>query len=332
MTLRLGDCPLTRRKTPFICKNLIADFAMNKTTITKTKILAKFLPATLLFCAPALALDDVEHKYADNEGVKIHYAATGKGPLIVFIHGFPDFWYSWHHQMEGLKDDCRVVALDTRGYNKTDKPERQEDYDMRLLAQDVATVIKAEGVEKAIIVGHDWGGAIAWNFAMAMPQMTDKLIIVNLPHPKGIARELANNPEQQTNSQYARDFQQPGSHTKLSAQLLARFVAWDDDSREKYTNAFENSSFNSMMNYYRQNYPREPYKENKAEMPRVSVPVLQFHGLKDSALHHHGLNRTWEWIDKDYTLITIPDADHWAHHDAADLVTDTIRWWLKMRQ
>jgi pimeloyl-ACP methyl ester carboxylesterase len=234
--------------------------------------------------------------------------------------------------MNGLKEEYRVVAMDTRGYNKSDKPENQEDYDMSLLVQDVAKVIEAEGVDKAVIVGHDWGGAIAWHFVMAMPQMVERLIIVNLPHPKGIVRELANNAEQRANSQYARNFQKADSHKMLNARILAGFVARDEESRAIYIAAFENSSFNGMMNYYRQNYPREPYAEIAADLPKVSVPVLQFHGLNDTALHHHGLNNTWEWLDKDYTLVTIPNVGHWAHHDAADLVTDTMKWWLKMRR
>ncbi|MEM8488636.1 MAG: alpha/beta hydrolase [Bacteroidota bacterium] len=277
------------------------------------------------------ATDDVEHKYADNNGVKIHYAAMGEGPLIVFIHGFPDYWYSWHYQMEALKDTYRVVALDTRGYNKSDKPEKQEDYDMRLLVQDVAAVIQAEGEEKAIIVGHDWGGVIAWNFVMALPQMAEQLVIVNLPHPRGITRELANNPEQQANSQYARNFQQPNSHENLSPEILAGIVTQDDESRARYTEAFSNSSINGMMNYYRQNYPRVDVEAAPPEMPNVTVPVLQFHGLDDKALHHHGLNNTWEWLDKDYTLVTIPNVGHWAHHEVPELVTETMIWWLKMR-
>jgi len=281
---------------------------------------------------PVFALDGVEHKYADNNGVKIHYAALGKGPLVVFIHGFPDFWYSWRHQMQGLKDNFRVAALDTRGYNKSDQPEKQEDYDMSLLVQDVAAVIQAEGEEKATIVGHDWGGMIAWQFVMAMPQMAEKLIVINLPHPKGLARELANNPEQQANSQYARLFHLPNSHKLLNAKILAQFVAKDPKTLAKYIEAFENSSINGMMNYYRQNYPQEPFENVTAKMPNITIPVLQFHGLLDKALHSDGLNNTWEWIDSDYTLVTIPNANHWAHHDAAELVTDTIKWWLKMRQ
>ena len=307
---------------------------MRKRMAKSLAVKAEGLWVMAILCAgtASLAADDVEHKYAENNGVKIHYAAMGEGPMVVFIHGFPDFWYSWRHQMNGLKDDFRVVALDTRGYNKSDKPERQEDYDMSLLVRDVVAVITAEGEKKAIIVGHDWGGAIAWRFAVTFPAMAEKLIIVNLPHPKGFIRELANNPEQQANSQYARDFRHPESHKKLDAQMLAGIVAKDEATRAKYIKAFENSSLNGMMNYYRQNYPRKPYQEIVVEMPNVAIPVLQFHGLKDTALHQHGLNNTWEWLDKDYTLVTIPHVGHWAHHEAADLVTDTMKWWLKMRR
>jgi pimeloyl-ACP methyl ester carboxylesterase len=304
-------------------KKIVKRFAVKATGVWVMMLLGGAVPVR--------AADAVEHKYAENQGVRIHYAAMGQGPLVVFIHGFPDFWYSWHHQMDGLKHSFRVVALDTRGYNKSDKPEKQEDYAMRFLVADVAAVIKAEGQEKAVIVGHDWGGAIAWQFAMTMPQMIEKLIIVNLPHPKGVIRELANNPEQQANSQYARDFQHPDSHKRLNARALAGYVSRDEETRALYIKAFENSSFNGMMNYYRQNYPREPYAEGLVDMPKIAIPVLQFHGLQDRALHHHGLNNTWEWLDRDYTLVTIPTAGHWAHHEAADLVTDTMKWWLKMR-
>lgn len=289
-------------------------------------------------------MDKVEHHYADSSGVKIHYATLGEGPLVVMIHGFPDFWYSWHHQMAVLSENYRVAAVDLRGYNESDKPKGVEQYDMTLLVGDIAAVIRDAGEKKAVIVGHDWGGAIAWQFAMSLPEMTDKLIIVNLPHPKGMARELANNAEQQKNSQYARDFQKEDAHKTLNAAMLAGFVARGDaDLRAKYEEAFNNSDFEAMLNYYKQNYPRTiPSDETAAEssignlpvadMPKVTVPVLQFHGLNDTALHHHGLNNTWEELEKDYTLVTIPGVGHWAHHEAADLVTTTMKWWLLSRR
>jgi epoxide hydrolase 4 len=174
----------------------------------------------------------VTHGFATNNGVRIHYASLGKGPLIIMIHGFPDYWLTWRHQMQALAESYRVVAIDQRGYNLSDKPAGVENYDMRLLVEDVAAVIQACGENKAIIVGHDWGGAVAWTFAMARPEMTGKLIVLNLPHPRGLMRELAHNPEQQKNSAYAREFQREGAHTNLTAEALAAWVA-DPQARSR---------------------------------------------------------------------------------------------------
>jgi pimeloyl-ACP methyl ester carboxylesterase len=291
----------------------------------------------VVVCAGAFAEDDfmskVENKYADSNGVKIHYAKAGKGPLIVFIHGFPDFWYTWHAQMEGLMDSYTVCAMDTRGYNLSDKPEKQEDYAMPLLIGDVAAVIKAEGQQKAVIVGHDWGGAIAWSFAAMMPQMTDKLIIFNLPHLENMARELANSPEQQKNSGYARNFQKPDSEKQLSATMLAAMVSHGDpDLKAKYEEAFGRSSLAGMMNYYRQNYPKADATGGGVKLPKIQMPVLEFHGLNDTALMPGGLNGTWEHLEKDWTLVTYPGVGHWSQQERAKESTAMIKAWLEMHK
>src|SRR5437773_6731171 len=283
--------------------------------------------ALALFNVTALADSDrekrVEHGYADSNGVKIHYASLGKGPLIVMIHGFPDFWYTWRDQMEGLSKDYQVVAIDQRGYNLSDKPKGVENYDMRLLVGDVAAVVKHLKQDKAIIVGHDWGGIVAWTFAMMLPNMTEKLIILNLPHPRGLNHELTHNPQQQKNSQYARNFQQPDAHTKLTAEGLSRWVT-DPEAKKKYIEAFKRSDFEAMLNYYKRNYPREPYTEDTSPVIKVKMTVLMIHGLNDTALLAGALNNTWEWLEKDLTLVTIPGAGHFVQQDASDLVTRTI--------
>ena len=165
--------------------------------------------------------DRVEHGFADSDGVRIHYATLGSGPLVVLIHGFPDFWYLWRHQMEALSTDYQVVAIDQRGYNRSDKPKGVEQYAVALLAADVAAVVRHFGRDRATIVGHDWGGFVAWHVAMTYPELTDNLIIFNLPHPRGLQRELAVNQQQKLNSAYARRFQQDGAHLALSAEQLA---------------------------------------------------------------------------------------------------------------
>ncbi len=280
--------------------------------------------------------DRVEHGYADNQGVRIHYASLGSGPLVVMIHGFPDFWYSWRHQMAALADRYRTVAIDQRGYNLSDQPTGVESYDVALLVADVAAVIRQLGAPRATVVGHDWGGFVAWNFAMRHPELLERLVILNLPHPTGITRELATNLEQAQNSQYARNFQQDGAHQGMTAEALARWVQ-DPAAKARYVEAFARSDFESMLNYYKRNYPREPYEANwrawqASPPPRITAPVLVFHGLEDRALHRRGLNQTWEWLDSDLTLVTVPGAGHFVQQDAADLVSRTLRWWLEMRR
>ncbi len=283
----------------------------------------------ILSAEAALAEESLgEEGFADSAGVKIHYVTKGQGPLVVMIHGFPDFWYSWRAQMPELSKHFQVVAIDQRGYNKSDKPEGVENYTMDKLVADVVAVVRHFGREKAIVVGHDWGGMVAWSTAMQHPDMVQRLVILNLPHPKGLMRELANNPDQQKNSQYARNFQKPEAAKQMLPGMLTFWVK-DPEAKKKYAEAFKNSSMEGMLNYYKANYPREPYGDAAAsELPPVRCPVLMFHGLKDQALLPGALNDTWKWLEQDLTLITIPGADHFVQQDAAEMVTKWMSLWL----
>jgi pimeloyl-ACP methyl ester carboxylesterase len=273
----------------------------------------------------------VEAHDADSKGVKIHYVALGKGPLVVMIHGFPDFWYTWRKQMLALSGSYRVIAVDQRGYDLSDRPVGVEQYAMPVLVDDIGAVIKAEGREHAVIVGHDWGGAVAWSLAMTHPEWVQALVILNLPHPNGLLREIANNPAQRKNSEYAFNFQKADSEKSLSAEKLASWVK-DDAARARYIEAFRRSDFTAMMNYYRANYPRPdaPPSEPK-QLPKIQVPVLEFHGLADQALLPGALSGTWDWVAQDLTLVTIPGAGHFVQQDAADLVSTTLHDWLARR-
>ena len=287
-------------------------------------------PALAIAFAPAaLSGAEVEHAFATHDGVKIHYVTAGsEGPLVVMVHGFPDFWYTWKRQLELLRDGFRVAAIDLRGYNKSDKPEGVDAYAMDLLVGDVAAVVEAMGEERAIICGHDWGGAIAWAFAMQRPEMTEGLIVLNLPHPRGLMRELATNPKQRENSSYARAFQREGAHEALTARGLTWWVK-DKADKPKYIAAMERSDFQAMLNIYKKNYPRPPYTEPAGEVVKVKCPVLMIHGLDDPALLPGALAGTWDWVERDLTLVTVPGAGHWVHHDAPELVNRAILSWLK---
>lgn len=278
--------------------------------------------------------DQVEHRYADANGVKSHYAALGQGPLVVMIHGFPDFWYSWRKQMRALADNgYRVAAVDLRGYNLSDKPKGVENYAMPLLVGDIAAVVKAEQVERAVIVGHDWGGSVAWNVAMRRPDLTELLIICNLPHPAGIAREIASNPQQKANSEYAFNFQKPDAHKAISVERLAQWVT-DPAARRRYLRAFEQSDVEAMLNYYKANYPRpdSPPPPANFTFPKVQAPVLMFHGLEDQVLLPGALNGTWQWVERDLTIMTLPGASHFVQQDAAETVSNTMVDWLSRRK
>jgi len=279
---------------------------------------------------PAPSLED---KFATSaDGTKIHYVASGEGPLVVAIHGFPDFSGSWTKLTPALNDSYRFVAVDTRGYNLSDQPEGVANYAMPKLVEDIDAVIAAEGRDKATVIGHDWGAAIAWNYAFAHMDKLDNLIIMSVPHPAFFGRQLANSPQ---NSDYARNFQKEGSEKNLTAEDLAGWVQ-DPEMKPKYVEAFGKSSFAAMMNYYRANYPAganaPPANAPPPSFPKIAVPLLVIHGMKDQALLSSGHNDTWEQAAKDTTVLMIPDANHFVQHDAADLVNKTIRSWLDARR
>ena len=152
-------------------------------------------------------------------------------------------------------------------------------------------------------------------------------MVLNLPHPRGLARELATNPEQHKASAYARRFQKDGAHEELTPEGLTFYIK-DPKVRERYIEAFKRSDIEAMLHYYKKNYPREPYQEPQGEVVKVQCPVLLIHGLDDTALLSPALNGTWNWLEKDLTLVTIPNAGHWVQQDASDLVTRSMRMWL----
>ncbi len=295
--------------------------------------LALILTPAALNAGPAAAAPAFEDRYAANGPVKIHYVAAGKGPLVVMIHGFPDYWATWTPLMNTLDGDYRVAAMDLRGYNLSDKPSGVEAYAFPKLIGDIEAVIKAEGRTNAIIIGHDWGAAISWQLAMTRPDLVSRLIILSVPHPAGFAREMATNKAQQAGSQYARNFQQPGFEKNLSPEMLAGMHGKDPAIQAAYLEAFRRSDIGDMLNYYRANYPKTTDGTGTmgAAIVPIAAPVLIIHGLKDTALNAAGHSGTWDYVTADTTLLMIPGAGHWVQHDAQDLVDRTIKDWLAQR-
>ena len=302
------------------------------------KNLLASLTVLVLLSAPAAAVDqvdvwtEVEHNTVDSDGVDIHYVTLGEGPVVLFVHGFPDFWYSWRHQMAHLSSDFKTVAMDTRANNKSGRPEGVENYKMEYLLADIEAVIDDLGEENVTLVGHDWGGAISWRFAMNHADRVNKLVICNLTHPKGYmtVRENAT-PEQKANTNYIAEFQKPDAADGFSAEGLAMMVAGraGDEVKQRYEEAYGRSYFDGMLNYYRAAW--SGLEGEQEELPDLEMPVLQFHGLLDSAVDKDGLRDTWNWIGKDYTLVTLPGVNHWVQDQAHEMVSTTMEWWLKAR-
>jgi len=269
----------------------------------------------------------VRHHHTDNKGTKIHYASAGEGPLVVFIHGFPDHWLTWWQQMDALSQNYRTVAMDLRGYNLSDQPVDEAAYTPDILASDVCAVIEACGEQEAIVIGHDWGGFVAWQTAMLFPEKVTRLGIVNLPHPWAIARELASNPDQQKASGYARVFQQPGSETKLDFDRLSAWIH-DPAFRSRHMAAMERSSRTAMLNYYRVCFPKEPYQERTDTPPKVSVPTLVIHGREDPYVLTSGHNGVWDWVDNEVTVRVWPGVGHFVQQDAPERLAAALDRWL----
>ncbi len=256
---------------------------------------------------------------AHNGDVALHYTARGPedGALVVLLHGFPDYSASWDGLAWQLaQQGYRTVQLDQRGYNGSSAPEGVANYAMPILIADVeAAAQDARPGAPFVLIGHDWGAAIAWQYAMAHPDRVRNLVILSVPHPAGFAREMATNVEQQRNSEYARNFQRPGAEAALTAEGLADWVP--AALKPQYIAAFQRSNFTAMLNYYRANYPSgtgaavAQQAAATQQMPLIQAPTLVIHGLNDQALNAAGHSGTWNYVAKDTTLLMIPGAGHW---------------------
>jgi pimeloyl-ACP methyl ester carboxylesterase len=165
----------------------------------------------------------IEHRYAAlPNGITLHYASAGSGALVLFVHGFPEFWYEWKDLLSEFGRDHLAVAPDMRGYNLSSKPPEVRDYRAKHLVEDLRLLMDHLGHERCVMVAHDWGGAVAWSFAALHPQRLDRLVIVNAPHPLTFARELRDNPAQRQASAYMNLFRSDKAERVLSENGCAR--------------------------------------------------------------------------------------------------------------
>jgi len=155
-------------------------------------------------------MKDWNHQYANVNGVDLHYVKEGNGDqLVILLHGWPEFWYSWRHQIGPLSKSHTVVAPDMRGFNESGKPKGASNYTQEIVGADIVELVKHLGFEKAVVVGHDWGGAVAWHIALNYPDVVEKFVVINCPHPALFVNNLKSNPRQLFRSWYMFFFQLP---------------------------------------------------------------------------------------------------------------------------
>jgi epoxide hydrolase 4 len=265
-----------------------------------------------------------QHRDIITNGIRMHYVTQGEGPLVVLLHGFPEFWYSWRYQIPVLAEyGYRVVAPDLRGYNESDKP--RKGYDMGTLLLDIVGLIQGLGYEKAIIVGHDWGGALAWSFAIRYPAMMERLIVLNMAHPGAMMREFRTL-KQLSKSWYIFAFQLPWlpeylllrNHASAIGRLIREAAlqkeAFPDEEITKYQRAMSQpGAMTAAINYYRQVFRRLPTSYTGGSY-EVNVPTLLIWGEHDIALGIELTTGLERWV-KRLEIRLIPDSGHWVQQE-----------------
>lgn len=286
----------------------------------------------------------IAHSFADVNGVRLHYAHAGEGRLILFLHGFPEFWYAWRNQLAEFGRDSFAVAPDMRGYNLSSKPDNVEAYDMTHLVGDIVALIGKLGAKSCCLVGHDWGGVVAWVVAVARPEIIEKLVIINAPHPAIFQRELHENPAQQQASQYMLMFRSPQAEEVLSADNCAvlQQIVLDEGIRQGHLNEADRLAYldawtqpgalTGGLNYYRASKigpvpagREEPIHGLEGQTSlQVNVPTMVIWGESDTALLTGNLNGLEHYVPNLF-IKRVPDATHWIVHEKSDLVNSLIR-------
>jgi epoxide hydrolase 4 len=270
--------------------------------------------------------------YAEVGDVRLHYVEAGAGPLIVLLHGFPEFWFGWRLQIAQLAAaGFRVVAPDTRGYNLSSRPAGVAAYAADRMADDIRGLIRELGHESAMVVGHDWGGTIAWTLAMNHPEVVDRLAILDAAHPRTLSKGLFK-PRQLLRSWYFFFFALPWLPEKVVSASRFRFFrrflrdarpAYTPEEMDRYVEAWSQpGAATAMINYYRCSV--RPPKGTKQQILGVSAPTLVIWGQGDRYLGPTLAEPDRKDVPNLVGVERIPDASHWVHHDAAERVTQLL--------
>ncbi len=278
-------------------------------------------------------------------GLNIRVARAGAGQLVVMLHGFPECWYSWRYQLRALSDAFDCVAPEMRGYGETDAPRGVGNYTLENLVGDLAGPIAALGRERAVVVGHDWGGAVAWATALMRPEIVERLVVLNCPHLKRMARELRHNPRQMLRSWYMAFFQLPwlpeamfrarnfrALDRALQRNTVRKDVITNDDLRY-FHEAFRNRySISAAINYYRANFRSgflAPARSKDWIDRQIAAPTMLLWGEQDFALGKELTYRMETFFSGPFEIDYIPSAGHWVQQEEPEIVSAYMREFLK---
>jgi pimeloyl-ACP methyl ester carboxylesterase len=280
----------------------------------------------------------IERVFLKTNGIRLHVVQSGPddGPLVILLHGFPEFWYGWRHQIRFLAaNGFRVWVPDLRGYNFSDKPKSVAAYHPEQLEADVMGLVDASGRERASLVGHDWGGLLAWMAAWRHPERIEKMVAINIPHPAVMRRTLARSPLQVLRSAYAFFFQLPWIPEALARLggwwwpvFAMRFTSRPGTFSEMDFNAYREAwsragAFRSMLNWYRASFRCSPQLGHS----QVFIPTLLIWGAKDFALSRGMASQSMELCDAG-RLVFIENATHWVQHEEPERVNRLIQGFL----
>ena len=270
------------------------------------------------------------HGYAEVRGLRLHYAEIGEGPLVILLHGFPECWYTWHNILPRLGTRFHVVAPDMRGYNWSSKPGGVDAYTMEEVARDIEALIEHFGEARAHVVGHDWGGEVAWQLGMQHPECVNRLVAINAPHPAAVVRSFTK-PEQQLRSSYVYFFQLPVVPEAV-VRLLLRLAlpatavvpgAFPEEALDVYQNGVSQpGAATAMLNYYRATARSAVYRL-QVRYPAIGVPTMVIWGMKDFALGPYLLDSLDEWVPG-VRIERVEDSGHWVPEEKPRVVTDLL--------
>jgi len=278
----------------------------------------------------------MDHQYIETNGIRLHVLQDGlqEGPLVILLHGFPEFSYGWKQQIPYLATaGYRVWTPDQRGYNLSDKPDGVAFYSLDELAADVVGLINAAGQKQAFLVGHDWGAAVAWWVATKYPERLSKMVVINVPHWAVMQKHLRSNFNQLLKSWYIFFFQIPRipeilaqqSNWTILTKLLrnsSRRNTFTNSDLDKYRGAWSQpKAFRSMINWYRSFVQKPPSLPSN---PRITVPTLLIWGTKDKFLGQEMAQPSIDLCDNG-SLVLIEKATHWVQHEEADRVNELIK-------